>query len=79
MWIDIHGFLMDLHGPLIKIVQLLNVKFKRLLERALLRVLCDLCALCGLNLLGSDSIIRSHDEQIITAKLTKGIKLTLRN
>ena len=70
---------MDLHSPLIEIVQLLNVKFTRLLEKALLRVLCDLCALCGLNLLGSDSIIRSRDEYIVTAELTKGIKLTLRN
>jgi len=49
------------------------------LKKQALRVLCDLCALCGLNLLGPDSIIRSHDEQIITAKLTKGIKLILRN
>ena len=40
---------MDLHAPLIEIVQLLNVKFTRLLEKALLRVLCDLCALCGSN------------------------------
>lgn len=40
------------------------------LKKQALRILCELCALCGLNLLGSDSIIRSHDEHIITAKLT---------